>query len=92
MGGDDEAREPFIIDAEEFIGVKTFKAKGKRVTNWQVDSITEVEPREPDTPDAPDEPDGDDAPGGDSQEPQGISQEEVLDQLTGQQRLPFDDV
>ena len=46
MGGDDAHREPFIIDAEEFIGTKTFKAKGRRVTNWAVDSITEVEPRE----------------------------------------------
>ena len=91
MGGNDAHREPFIIDAEEFIGVKTFKAKGRRVTNWEVTSITEIEPREPA---ATDEQvptiattDNDETPA-----QGGISQEEVLDQLTGQQRLPFDDI
>lgn len=95
MGGDDAFREPFVIDAEEFIGVKTFKAKGRRVTNWEVADITEIEPREP----APaeestttvaktdDEADADDS----IATPDGISQEEVLDKLTGQQRLPFAD-
>ncbi|MBR5684765.1 MAG: DNA gyrase/topoisomerase IV subunit A, partial [Muribaculaceae bacterium] len=93
MGGGDAFREPFVIDAEEFIGVKTFKAKGRRVTNWAVDTITEIDPREPapveeqtttvattedegDTPTAPAD---------------GISQDEVLDSFTGQQRIPFDD-
>ena len=46
MGGADDFREPFVIDAEEFIAVKGFKAKGKRITNWQVDTVTEIEPRE----------------------------------------------
>jgi topoisomerase-4 subunit A len=91
MGGDDAHREPFVIDAEEFIGVKTFKAKGRRVTNWQVDTITEIEPREP----APaQDPTPEDAPteGDDDAKPDGISQDEVLDSFTGQQRIPFDDV
>ena len=95
MGGGDAFREPFIIDAEEFIGVKTFKAKGRRVTNWDVAKITEVEPREPAPAEesAPtvamtdDEENPDTAPASD-----GISQDEVLDQFTGQQRIPFDDV
>ena len=92
MGGDDAHREPFIIDAEEFIGTKTFKAKGRRVTNWQVDSITEIEPREPDpveeqTPTVADLGDSEEAaPAAD-----GISQDEVLDSFTGQQRIPFDE-
>ena len=92
MGGDDAHREPFIIDAEEFIGVKTFKAKGRRVTNWQVDSITEIEPREPapveeQTPTVAETDEAkDDTPPTD-----GISQDEVLDSFTGQQRIPFDE-
>ncbi len=92
MGGDDAHREPFIIDAEEFIGVKTFKAKGRRVTNWQVDAITEIEPREPapveeQTPTvAETDETADDTPPTD-----GISQDEVLDSFTGQQRIPFDE-
>jgi topoisomerase-4 subunit A len=90
MGGDDAHREPFVIDAEEFIGVKTFKAKGRRVTNWQVDTITEIEPREP-APAAAEEP-TDDAPAPEDAPDDGISQDEVLDSFTGQQRIPFDDV
>ena len=91
MGGGDAFREPFIIDAEEFIGVKTFKAKGRRVTNWEVDTITEVEPREPEpveeaepTVATPDEDDN-------TPKTDGISQDEVLDSFTGQQRIPFDE-
>jgi len=96
MGGDDAFREPFVIDAEEFIGVKTFKAKGKRVTNWTVDAITEVEPREP-APVEQAEPvvaPADDATDDDTTatlRTDGISQDEVLDQFTGQQRIPFDE-
>ena len=98
MGGDDAQREPFVIDAEEFIGVKTFKAKGRRVTNWQVDTIVEIEPREPapndpDTPDNPDNPATPDTPDSPApSKPDGISQDEVLDEFTGQQRIPFDEV
>ena len=91
LGGGDAFREPFIIDAEEFIGVKTFKAKGKRVTNWEVASITEVEPREP-APVEETEPTvatPEEEPAGNI--PDGISQDEVLDSFTGQQRIPFDE-
>ena len=99
MGGADAHREPFVIDAEEFIGVKTFKAKGRRVTNWEVASITELEPREPEptSEPAPEPVPGDsdaaDDPAvpGDPIKTDGISQDEVLDQFTGQQRIPFDD-
>jgi topoisomerase-4 subunit A len=96
MGGDDAFREPFVIDAEEFIGVKTFKAKGKRLTNWTVDAITKVEPREP-APVEQAEPVAaptDDATADDTTatlRTDGISQDEVLDQFTGQQRIPFDE-
>lgn len=96
MGGADAFREAFVIDAEEFIGVKTFKAKGKRVTNWEVHMITALEPREPEpgeeeTPTVADtgEENVDTAPA--APDSKAISQEAVLDKLTGQQRLPFDD-
>ena len=96
MGGGDAHREPFVIDTEEFIGTKTFKAKGRRVTNWAVDKITEIEPREPASaePQAPTV--ADTGEGGESGDgpgtPDGISQDEVLDSFTGQQRIPFDEV
>jgi topoisomerase-4 subunit A len=44
MGGNDAYREALIIDAEEFIGVKSYKAKGKRLTTYEVETINELEP------------------------------------------------
>ncbi len=44
FGGNDSVRPALEIDAEEFIGVKGFKAKGKRITTYQLDEITELEP------------------------------------------------
>ena len=92
FGGADAVREPLVIDADEFIGTKSFKAKGKRISNYTIESVTEIEPREvpqpePEVPEVPDNaPDGDDMPPTD-----GISQQQVMDRLTGQQRL-FDDL
>ncbi|MDE6680957.1 MAG: DNA gyrase/topoisomerase IV subunit A, partial [Muribaculaceae bacterium] len=44
FGGNDAVRPPLEIDADEFIGVKSFKAKGKRISNFNIASITELEP------------------------------------------------
>lgn len=44
FGGADSVRPPLEIDAEEFIGVKSFKAKGKRISTYTIDSIVELEP------------------------------------------------
>ena len=44
FGGGDSFRETLVLDAEEFISVKGFKAKGKRITTFQVDQINELEP------------------------------------------------
>ena len=44
FGGADSVRPSVIIDAEEFIAVKGFKAKGKRITNYTIGEITELEP------------------------------------------------
>lgn len=46
FGGGDAFREPLVIDASEFIGVKGFKAKGKRITTFQIESVTELKPAE----------------------------------------------
>ena len=32
------------VDAAEFIGVKSFKAKGKRLTTFQIGEISEIDP------------------------------------------------
>lgn len=43
-GGNDAARGTEIIDAEEFVGIKGFKAKGKRLTTFKVSKIKQLEP------------------------------------------------
>ena len=56
-GGADEFRGSEEIDAEQFIAVKGYKAKGKRLTTYQIGSIEELEPTrfpvEPEEPEAP---------------------------------------
>lgn len=44
FGGGDAFREALVVEAEEFINVKSFKAKGKRLTTFSVASIQEIEP------------------------------------------------
>lgn len=44
FGGHDTHREALEIDADTFIGVKGFKAKGKRLTTFEVGAINELEP------------------------------------------------
>ena len=44
FGGNDSFREAMIIDAEQFITIKGFKAKGKRIATYKVDSVTELKP------------------------------------------------
>ncbi|HWS01191.1 MAG TPA: DNA gyrase/topoisomerase IV subunit A, partial [Prolixibacteraceae bacterium] len=44
FGGAHEGREKEIIDVAEFIAVKSYKAKGKRISTFEVKSIRETEP------------------------------------------------
>jgi len=44
FGGKNQGRDPEEIDAETFIGVKGFKAKGKRLSNYEIKKIEELEP------------------------------------------------
>ena len=54
-GGADAFRDALEVDVESFIGVKSYKAKGKRLTTLAVERIEELEPlRRPDAPDAAD--------------------------------------
>ena len=85
-GGNDAFRGSEEIDVEQFIAVKGFKAKGKRLTTYQTASIKELEPLRfpeiPETPDNPEEPEEEDL------DPDaGKSQQQVMDELTGQLSL-----
>lgn len=42
FGGTDEYREPLEIEATEFVGVKSFKARGKRVTTFNVEGVEQI--------------------------------------------------
>ena len=89
-GGADAFRGSEEIDAEQFIAVKGYKAKGKRLTTCALESIIELEPtRIPEEPEEPESSeDTDDAE--DLDPDAGKSEQQVRDELTGQLRL-FDD-
>ncbi len=67
----DAHREPMDIEVEEFISVKSFKAKGKRLTTWHIGEIEELEPTRKDDEILPDE----EVPQDEDLEAEGVSQE-----------------
>ena len=84
FGGSDAFRGTLVIDAAEFIAVKSYKAKGKRVSNFEIESIVEIEPREI-APEETEEP-VEDVDGEEEGEPE-RSDDEVRDEINGQQRI-----
>ncbi|MDL2215325.1 DNA gyrase/topoisomerase IV subunit A [Dysgonomonas sp. OttesenSCG-928-M03] len=44
FGGNDSFRGSLTIDAEEFIAAKSFKAKGKRISTFEIAKVEELEP------------------------------------------------
>jgi topoisomerase-4 subunit A len=44
FGGKHKERDNEIIEVAEFIGIKSYRAKGKRLTNYSVENIKEIEP------------------------------------------------
>lgn len=87
FGGGDSFREPMMIDAEEFIGEKSFKAKGKRLSNFEIDTITELEPREVEDEEELQPALIVDGIEDDVEEEPIKSQKDIFDDLTGQKRL-----
>ena len=88
FGGGDEFRGSIVIDAMDFIGVKSFKAKGKRISNFNIESIVEIEPREVAEEEVlePQIAEGDNLEDGEGIEPE-RSDDEVRDEINGQQRI-----
>jgi topoisomerase-4 subunit A len=85
-GGADAFRGSEEIDAEQFIAVKGFKAKGKRLTTYQLDSLEELEPTRIPEPVA--EPEDNESEETEDLDPDaGKSEEQVRDELTGQLNL-----
>lgn len=106
FGGYDKDRLPIEVDLEEFVGVKSFKAKGKRLSTWTVETVEELEPTrfpEPETPDAEE-----DKPTSEEERPtsereipteednnldpdRDKTEQQVIDEMTGQLSLSFPD-
>lgn len=87
FGGHDNFRDPMVIEADEFIAVKGFKAKGKRLTTYTIETINELEPtRQP-------EPVPEDKESEKNEEPEILdpdhrkSEGDILDEMTGQMKL-----
>jgi len=88
-GGADDFRGSEEIDAEQFIAVKGYKAKGKRLTTYTLESVVELEPTR--FPEESEEPETLDVQEDEDLDPDaGKSEQQVRDELTGQLRL-FDD-
>lgn len=88
FGGNDAYRGTQEIDADEFITVKSFKAKGKRLTTFEISVVRELEPvRFPEKQEEPEEEsvkieiDDDDS---------SISDTDIIDNMTGQQQIDFE--
>ena len=91
-GGADEFRGSEEIDVEQFITVKGFKAKGKRLTTYQTETIEELEPtrfpeplEEPEEPESPENPEIPEDPDANK------SEQQIIDEITGQTNLFSDE-
>lgn len=87
FGGHDNFREPMVVEADEFIAVKGFKAKGKRLTTYTIETINELEPtRQPEPSQKTEEQETDEEP--EILDPDhGKSEGDILDEMTGQMKL-----
>ncbi len=83
FGGSDAYRGKMEIDADSFIGIKSFHARGKRVSTWQIDKVYELDPiRFPEPEEEPTE---------SPEEPEELIEEksdtQIIDEITGQGSL-----
>ena len=89
FGGVDAVRPALEIDVDSFIAVKGFKAKGKRISTFNIDKIEELEPTR--FPEASAEGEGEDADTDEEDEnldpDAGKTQQQVIDEITGQLNL-----
>ncbi|HIX74763.1 MAG TPA: DNA gyrase/topoisomerase IV subunit A [Candidatus Parabacteroides intestinipullorum] len=87
FGGHDSFREALVIDADEFTVVRGFKAKGRRVSSYEIASFNELEPnRLPEATSPESEAEAlSQVEETDEEEPQ--SHTDILDEITGQMNL-----
>ena len=82
--GSETQRPALEIDAEEFISVKGFKAKGKRVTTFDVQGVKELEPTRFPEPEEETQTEEEEAEEPNLDPDAGKSQQQIIDEMTGQ--------
>ena len=92
FGGTDAHRPAQIIDAEAFATLRSFKAKGKRLTTYKLETVNELEPAER-TPEELEEAVPDEQPAAETPdetptdtEPE-VNSSDLIDEITGQMKL-----
>lgn len=86
-GGADAFREPMEVDVESYIGVKSFKAKGKRLTTCAIEKIEELEPTRFPDPEATETDEGGDSAAEEATAAAEENPNDVIDEITGQLKL-----
>lgn len=86
-GGADAFREPMEVDVESYIGVKSFKAKGKRLTTCAIEKIEELEPTRFPDPETPETDEGGDSAAEEVTTAAEENPNDVIDEITGQLKL-----
>lgn len=90
FGGNDAVRPALEIETEDFIAVKSFKAKGKRISTYEIAGVSELEPTrfpepeeepadEPESSDIVSEPDEDNDAGETAAETTGSTEKSLFD-------------
>lgn len=96
FGGNDSFRGTQEIDAEEFIAVKSFKAKGKRLSTFEIGVVRELEPiRFPEKKEELEDGDEDQDQEGSvkieiDDDDSSASDTDIIDDMTGQQQIDFE--
>ncbi|MDR3119695.1 MAG: DNA gyrase/topoisomerase IV subunit A [Mediterranea sp.] len=86
FGGNDSFRESLVVDSGQFIAVKSFKAKGKRLTTFEISTVNELEPvRFPEPEETGNDPEEE---GPETLDPDnGKGGNDSIDETTGQMKL-----
>lgn len=94
FGGVDAFRPQMEIDAEQYVPVKGYDARGKRVSTYKIERIEELEPLrfpEGQADDEVESTEGEPAELENLDPDAGKSEQQVRDELTGQTSLSFDE-
>lgn len=88
FGGNDSTRPELLVEGDDFVGVKSIHAKGKRLTTYRLDAVKELTPiQEEDREEKPEDQEVEQSPV--SPEASAADQD-IRDELLGIQRLNFD--